>query len=189
MLLLTSLSHLSLASALSSPLADHDVQEQVWIVPITPGGPTVTLNGTVQQLFSQLTKLNPNYEAEFPPRTPGMLEPRPESGSISKRDDNEDDENGVKYHRVVRIACGHDFYEVPLKAKYDPIVENIVVKYLEKVGGQPTQQPKTCSRVSCAWDVGIWWCNHNDEEFTLDSFKVIAAGARQIFQHLCYAVG
>lgn len=138
-----------LISSLKSPLPDHDVHEQVWIVPITPGGPTVTVNGTVQQLFKQLTKINPNYEAEFPPQTPDIGQPRSDS---DKRD--------IQDHMMGRYSCAYDFYGVGLGFIRSEFVERGLVEYLDKVPGSPKLAPVSCSRVSCDLAQGIWWCNH-----------------------------
>ncbi|KAH8908118.1 hypothetical protein BR93DRAFT_937397 [Coniochaeta sp. PMI_546] len=162
-----------LISSLKSPLPDHDVHEQVWIVPITPGGPTVTVNGTVQQLFEQLTKINPNYEAEFPPQTPDIGQPRSDS---DKRD--------IQDHMMGRYSCAYDFYGVGLGFIRSEFVERGLVEYLDKVPGSPKLAPVSCSRVSCDLAQGIWWCNHDPWEKSLENFKVIADAAREVIK-LC----
>ncbi|OIW31263.1 hypothetical protein CONLIGDRAFT_713713 [Coniochaeta ligniaria NRRL 30616] len=171
--LLPLLASSSLVSALESPLPDHDLQEQVWTVPITPGGPTVTINGTVQQLFAQLTKLNPNYEAEFPPQTPDIGQPRT---GIDKRDLND--------HKMGRYSCAYDFYGVGLGYIRSEHVERGLVEYLDKVPGHPKLAPDACSKVSCDLAQGVFWCNHGTSEKVLENFKVIADAAREVIK-LC----
>jgi len=52
--------------ALVAPRAGYEVVDSIGTYQITPGGDWVTLNGTVQEVHSQLLKLNPNYDTDFP---------------------------------------------------------------------------------------------------------------------------
>ena len=51
---------------LVAPRAGYEVVDSIGTYQITPGGDWVTLNGTVQEVHSQLLKLNPNYDTDFP---------------------------------------------------------------------------------------------------------------------------
>lgn len=42
----------------------------VYIGPVTPGGENVTLEGSIQEIFHQILKLNPSYKQEDFPDTP-----------------------------------------------------------------------------------------------------------------------
>lgn len=161
--LLAVLASTSLTSAhhVESPLPGHTLLQQTWTVPITPGGPTVTLNGTVQQLFAQLTKLNPNYEAEFPALTPDTGRPRPDSDTDTNK------KRDLGDHRMGRYSCGADFYDVGLGSVTNMHVEGNLIDHVDRVDGQPTLAPMACSRISCEWDTGIWWCNHVSPLFSL----------------------
>lgn len=143
------LAFISVASALESPLPNHDVQQQVWTVPITPGGPKVMVEGTVQQFLAQVTEINPNYEGDFPSQA---LDPSQRRTDIDKRD--------YKDHLIGRYSCGYDFYGVVLGRVLDEKVRGGLVDYLDKVTGTPKLGPVSCSRVSCDSGQGIWWCNH-----------------------------
>lgn len=52
--------------ALVAPRTGYEVVDSIGTYQITPGGDWVTLNGTVQEVHSQLLKLNPNYDTDFP---------------------------------------------------------------------------------------------------------------------------
>ncbi len=52
--------------ALVATRAGYEVVDSIGTYQITPGGDWVTLNGTVQEVHSQLLKLNPNYDTDFP---------------------------------------------------------------------------------------------------------------------------
>ncbi|OAQ85980.1 hypothetical protein VFPBJ_00020 [Purpureocillium lilacinum] len=54
------------AVALVAPRTGYEVVDSIGTYQITPGGDWVTLNGTVQEVHSQLLKLNPNYDTDFP---------------------------------------------------------------------------------------------------------------------------
>ncbi|KAF6780850.1 hypothetical protein CMUS01_16802, partial [Colletotrichum musicola] len=43
----------------------YTVSDLEWEVKAFPDGPTITLNGTVEQVYSGLLELNPNYDADF----------------------------------------------------------------------------------------------------------------------------
>lgn len=109
-----------------------------WEVEITPGGPTVILNGTVQEVHAALLKINPNHDAEF-------------EALATKRDVPK---NLVSRNPPDYVLCGH-WYLTDEK----PIKEGIA--YLRRVGGQPVMGPGpgNCGRVSCSYDASIWWCN------------------------------
>lgn len=93
------------------------------------------LNGTVQQVRSELLKLNPRWDSEY-------LEG---SGKLSKR--AVFDAEAIHYGGIWRPAW--TYY----------IADGI--NYLRRVAGKPKLAPGfgTCSRVSCSNNAAIWWCN------------------------------
>jgi hypothetical protein len=65
---------------------------------------------------------------------------------------------------MTRISCRKDFYQVDLPhtvLKDDIRHGREGVAYLRGVPGTPTLPagPGRCERVSCSWELGIWWCN------------------------------
>jgi len=140
------------AHNMKAPLPGHSVQPQLWTVPITPGGPLVSFHGTVQQLLAQVTKLNPNYEAELAALTPDAGPPGHDSSNERKKRD-------LKDHTMSRYRCGYDFYDVDTGTVSNRRYEGSLIGHLESLEGQPTLAPMACSRVSCEHDHGIWWCN------------------------------
>ena len=104
----------------------------------SPGGATVVLNGTAQEVHAQLLQINPNYDAEFAAVTAKRAAPEPVS-TFRKRDHTICD-NFPQCSRG-RIGEGID--------------------YLRGVAGRPGNGPGpgNCGRVSCSYNSAIWWCN------------------------------
>jgi hypothetical protein len=47
------------------PLQGRDIFTSEWEVEVRPGGDTVVLNGTIQEVRAQLLKLNPNRDTDL----------------------------------------------------------------------------------------------------------------------------
>ncbi|KAL4784895.1 hypothetical protein BJX76DRAFT_356632 [Aspergillus varians] len=56
------------------------------------------------------------------------------------------------------------------------------IGYLYDVGGKPVNGPGpgTCTRVSCAYNTGVVWCNDSRKKKVLNSFADIANGAMAV---------
>ncbi|KAE8343326.1 hypothetical protein BDV24DRAFT_161763 [Aspergillus arachidicola] len=150
-----------------SPIEGYTIEEFSWEVETTPGGSTVVLNGTVEQVLSQLRDINPNYDAEFAIPADEVEHPVEEeatSSHLTKRGD---------------VKCGG----YP-KARRVHIEQGI--KYLRGVPGKPQRGPGpgSCGQVSCSWSSAIWWCNDNTFTKVLPSFNNIADGA-QLIKNTC----
>ncbi|KAM5475898.1 hypothetical protein MauCBS54593_000580 [Microsporum audouinii] len=152
------LAALSGVGAYEAPLAGYGIQTITWEVKTSPNGPTVALNGTVEEVHHQLLKINPNYEAEF--------------GTIDRKKEHARDIHALGKRNV---DCGR-FRECSRQR----IVEGIA--HLYQVPGRPSNGPGpgNCGRVSCSYDSAIWWCNDNRETKTLPGFYNIAEGAQVI---------
>ena len=124
----------------------RNVVELSWEVPISPGGPVVTLNGTVQEVYAQLLKINPNYGSQLGPTT-----------DSSSAYEGNSELNSPEYE-IKTIVCG---------AYYPALVARIEegIKHLRSVPGSPGNGPgpKDCGRVSCSWNAAIYWCNDVSE--------------------------
>ncbi len=127
----------SWASDIAAPLDNYGVVIPQWEVEVSPAGPTVLLNGTVEEVHAELLKLNPDWDTEYLPKK--------SSFRLAKRYDF----TGAQYF------CGDRWPP----CSTDKIVEGI--RYLRGVGGQPINGPGPgkCSRVSCSYNSAIWWCN------------------------------
>jgi hypothetical protein len=154
--------------ALEAPLPGYGVEEVLWQVQSHPGKPHITLNGTVEEVYSQLLEINPNYETDF-----GTIDQRVER---LKRDDY-----------PVEVTTPRDLTKRDNTVCWNfqativwPI--NSGITYLRGVPGQPTNGPGpgNCGRVSCSYESAIWWCNDNPTPKTLPSFNTIADAAQTI---------
>lgn len=107
-----------------------------------PGGPTMNVTGTIQQVFDALDKANPNYRKDF-----GIAD---HTGSSVLAATSE----AAPAYEVERIEC--DVYDY---ARKDATRDGI--KYLRSVPGTPANGPGpgNCGRVSCSYNSAIYWCN------------------------------
>ena len=119
------------------------------------------MTGTIEEIYSQLTKINPSFDADF-----ATVE---ESNNIQ----------GSNLEKRSGIICGPGPNNWD-KADWIVILEGI--RYLRKVNGQPTNGPGpgACGRVSCSYKSAIWWCNDNSFTFSLPSFGTIADCAQAV---------
>ena len=114
----------------------HEVPVQ-WETTAFKDGPTLFLNGTVQEVHKQLVEINPNYNEDFK-----KIEPR-STDVVEKRTDS-------------NVICSASIFG---KCAVNTMFEG--VNHLLRVAGRPTNGggPGACGRVSCSFDVSIWWCN------------------------------
>lgn len=116
-----------------------------WEVEVTPGSDKITLNGTMQEVHAQLLKLNPNYDNDFPvKRSEGP-------SSITKRE--------FKYEKY---SCwGGDGWHYPDESRKRGDNGDLKdgIDYLNSIGGTPGQSAGSCGRVSCSYNMAIYWCN------------------------------
>ena len=110
-----------------------------WEFEVSPGGPTVRLSGTIQEVHKELLKLNPDWDKSY------LKHPSTHGSTLAKRLDFSRDEYLC---RDIWATCSAD------------AIEN-GVNYLRGVPGAPANGPGpgNCGRVSCSHDSAIWWCN------------------------------
>ncbi|KAL5046496.1 hypothetical protein BDW71DRAFT_207289 [Aspergillus fruticulosus] len=125
------------------------------IVPY-PGADTIRLSGTMQEVYAQILKINPNYEEDWNSvnHSSPNLEPRSQRPPLLNCHGNNGDADGK------RIRAG--------------------IRYLRKFKLPPGLKGKTCKVVSCSWDSAIRWCNDRPTLRILPSFDNIADGAQLI---------
>ena len=109
-----------------------------WEVEVSPGGPMIKLNGTVEEVRSELLRLNPDWDTHYPTNN------TKESPSLNKR----------AFDSAGFFCFG----------RWNPCSSNRIregIAYLRRVGGLPSRGPGpgNCARVSCSWSSAIWWCN------------------------------
>lgn len=126
----------------ASPIPGYGIEVLVWEVETTPGGPTVDVAGTVQNVYEELEKINPSFISDF------GLGDSDNSTSLAAP-------VASRGYSIESIHCdwGGDY------ATGQTILEGI--KYLRGVPGQPKggPGPGNCARVSCSYNSAIYWCN------------------------------
>ncbi|KAK3388550.1 hypothetical protein B0T20DRAFT_98089 [Sordaria brevicollis] len=143
------------------PIPGYNIVDLTWEVEITPGGPTMNVTGTIQDVVKRLTEVNPNYVSDF---------------GLDKPIDDMDLPVQTRAWVERNIFCDVPFSD----ASNEEIVKGI--KYLRTVSGRPKNGPgpDNCGRVSCSYYSAIYWCNMNAYDMTLDGFYDIANGAQRI---------
>ncbi|KAK4182594.1 hypothetical protein QBC35DRAFT_444941 [Podospora australis] len=144
----------------------YGLVEISWEVQTTSGGPTVVLNGTMEEVHAQLLEINPKYDQEFAhvQTKRGAVEeaaPKASRNALAKRDNT---------------LCGNWPSASKSRIQQD-------INYLRNdVGGRPGNGPGpgNCGRVSCSNNAAIYWCNDNNFSYTLNGWWEIADGAQAI---------
>ncbi|KXX78412.1 hypothetical protein MMYC01_205883 [Madurella mycetomatis] len=160
----------NLVLGLEAPIPGYGVEEIQWEVQAFPDGPMMNITGTLEHVYSELTKINPNYD-EFVSSL--EAERAVDARSVEKR---------------FGPVCGSAGYGWEYAIKND-IQEGI--SYLRGVSGQPSMGPGpgNCGRVSCSYDSAIWWCNDNTDTFSLPGFYTIADCAQVLSDACAYPIG
>lgn len=111
-----------------------------WDVKPFPDGPTITLEGTIQEVHEQLLEINPKYDSDFD--LPGLAA----RNTLKARTDFSNS----------KVYCDANVFG---KCTVNRLRQGI--DYLRGVGDQPRNGggPGACGRVSCSYGTAIWWCN------------------------------
>ncbi|KAL4733705.1 hypothetical protein BDV11DRAFT_175437 [Aspergillus similis] len=157
---------------LEAPIPGYGVEDFTWEMDTTPGGPTVLLNGTVQEIYAELLKINPSYDGDFAD-TLAAAQAMAETETKS-----ETEAGAASLHKRLPVTCNN----------YDEAITRRIregITYLRGVSGRPTNGPGpgNCGRVSCSYNSAIWWCNDNTSAKTLPGFNNIADGAQVVINH------
>lgn len=152
----------------SAPAALHgyEIYNTTWVASVRPGGETVELNGTIQQVRAQLLELNPNYNADYNIDVERIHQGwsmfcinagcTPATAAETTTRLLQDD-SVLTFRGFVQTKClNHDSL-----ARMTAIDEG--VRHLRdlKTHIKPKNGPgpNNCGRVSCSWAAGIYWCN------------------------------
>jgi hypothetical protein len=132
--------------AIEAPIEGYEVVDLTWEVEYEHGKTTL-LNGTAQQVHSQLLQLNPDFEAQF-----GTVE---EIAAINMARYADEDQS-MPEKRDSNVCGGGGRWT----ATHCRLATNNA-NYLYGVPGRPTNGPGpgACGRVSCSYQSAIWWCN------------------------------
>lgn len=55
----------TVASRDASPIPGYGIEEPIWEVETTPGGPTVNITDTIENVVEELEKINPTFVSDF----------------------------------------------------------------------------------------------------------------------------
>ncbi|KAF3399200.1 hypothetical protein DPV78_006745 [Talaromyces pinophilus] len=158
-----------------SPTPGYGIVELSWEVIPAPGQSPIILNGTVEQVHSQLLEINPKYQAEVFEKREDLLA-APTAAPVATAATDLTEPTAVAHStQIWRIQCG-GYDSASTKRIKDGI------KYLNGIAGQPKNGPgpNNCGRVSCSYNSSIWWCNDNAAPQALPGFYTIATGASKI---------
>ncbi|KAK6538573.1 hypothetical protein TWF694_010152 [Orbilia ellipsospora] len=115
---------------------------------VTPGGPVLDLQGSVQELIPQILKLDPKWT--------------PPSGWSPN-----------KAAAVKRYFHGDPNCDVPGDPAPEQELEREVIPYLQNLGtGNCGAYAYTCSRVSCAWGAAVFLCNQTGAEIHVSCERI-----------------
>ncbi|PFH59766.1 hypothetical protein XA68_11897 [Ophiocordyceps unilateralis] len=155
----------------TAPIDGYDVFTPEWEVELSPGGRTVTLNGTIEEVYQQVVQLNPNYEQQSSTVTTSSSQKQ--SSTPSKVAQNASVMLAVDWNLATSL-CGGKWQATSVRRVREGI------GYLRRVRGRPSSLagPSRCGRVSCAYNSAIWWCNDDLQPKALSSFAAIADGAQ-----------
>ncbi|VBB84436.1 Putative protein of unknown function [Podospora comata] len=134
--------------AVIAPIANYAVNEVEWNLPIDPNVPTSpreVVTGTVQEAIAKMEISYPGWTQNF---TAGMNLTDPDTDPASFTLATQDE----------RESTHCDFDSGKGKAFCQDIRDG--ARYLGRIDSPaPRNQPRSCGRVSCAYNSAIWWCN------------------------------
>ncbi|KAI2631565.1 hypothetical protein GGS26DRAFT_598636 [Hypomontagnella submonticulosa] len=133
-------------SATNSGLPEgYKVVDFTWSGNVTTNGPEMSFTGSsFHDIDAQILKANPDFV------WPDVSTANSTSDMMKKKAWITCDPNNVRHAKSYRIREGID--------------------YLRGKSGQCHMQagPGVCSRISCSYDSGIFWCNDNKHDVTTD---------------------
>lgn len=159
---------------MSPPDPKYTTVDASWAVESIPGNAssTMILNGTVQEIYKQLTDINPSYE--------DLLN----DYLLSKQATTDLPDTFHSYGAMSDLPSNCGYCNVCTR-RWDPAVYTTIlngINYLKTLPSRPSVPPgpDACTRISCQWGSAIWWCNDNDERKDLDSWYEITTAAEDL---------
>ncbi|KAL2854258.1 hypothetical protein BJY01DRAFT_232004 [Aspergillus pseudoustus] len=96
------------ASTLKAPIPGYGFEDFTWEMETTPGGPTVLLNGTVQEIYAELLKINPSYDGDFAETLAAAITRRIREGITYLRSVSGRPTNGPGPGNCGRVSCPYN---------------------------------------------------------------------------------
>ncbi|KAG6005732.1 hypothetical protein E4U21_007748 [Claviceps maximensis] len=157
--------------AMVSALAVSEPTTKIWIpswdMPVHPeSDETIVVNGTIEEVHSFMEKRYPGYAERW--------------ANVSSHGDNHGKLSKRKLEAVIMNIrswmCTGPFGQskaAEIQKGIDMLNKIPIVRTPRNGPG-----PRSCGRVSCAYDASIVWCNDTEEEMVLKSFHEIGAAAQ-----------
>lgn len=148
---------------LAKPLEQYEfvTDPLTWEVDPFNNGTMVNLTGTVQEVYAQIIKINPDFKLNVPDH---------------KLEDDVPNDDPTGSSDTPYALCYHTLHNTYGWNSADESRIKEGISYLRGVPGQPHASPGhgQCSRVSCSYNAAIYWCSDHADAFSLPSFGVIA---------------
>ncbi|KAH8800407.1 hypothetical protein F5884DRAFT_810219 [Xylogone sp. PMI_703] len=119
------------------------IAEMTYEGPAFPSGTQITLTGTAEAIYAKLLELNPNYDTDFATEIAANMAADPED------DDSVSGLDARSWHGNCHLYT--DRVCIPRQVRSG-------IHYLHKLTGSCGLQARTCTRVSCDLDAGIYAC-------------------------------
>lgn len=138
---------------------------------------TITVRGTLQDVRAEALKHNPNWGRDYPPVAIDFDDDDDDDnvdGAQVKRDTTPPSGKTINAKRAAQdfhIDCGRFESVEWMEALHE-------VGYLHGVDGKPTNGPGfgACTRVSCAYNTAVVWCNDVRSSFIRYSSDTLGLG-------------
>ncbi|KAG6009925.1 hypothetical protein E4U21_000696 [Claviceps maximensis] len=158
------------ALASEAPIPGYGVAKLPWNIHLLPGDTPINLTGTIEQVYAQIKDLNPRWAQDLE---------RKRSLAAAAAAGNDQEAHLLARAEPLKVYCSSRAEKWGY-AETEHV--NRGIAYLSEIDGKPFNGPGPgmCARVSCAYRTSIWWCNDNDHDFELDSYKDVAYGTQAI---------
>ncbi|KAK0748474.1 hypothetical protein B0T21DRAFT_406991 [Apiosordaria backusii] len=145
-----------------APFKGYSVVDIKWQLPIDPKdttSKTVTVTGTIQEAIAKMEVTHPGWNETFASTLDFTKKPGTSLSTSAERD---------------HYVCWPNDGTMPA---HDYGILTGVAYLRALTTAAPSNNPKSCGRVSCTEDSGIWWCNNNPDHDKVITWGDIADSA------------
>ncbi|KAL4900649.1 hypothetical protein BDW74DRAFT_182485 [Aspergillus multicolor] len=167
----------------TTQIPGYAMAEVAWDVAISPDGPHVTLNGTIQEVYRQLVEINPEYSMTLGLET----EAEDENDDDDEPEDVDPDADATTPAPTpsATLTKRQTIKEYFCFGRWEGCSRKRIRKSINKlrgVQGTPSLPagPAVCGRVSCSKKAAIFLCNDNRGTHNLASWNIVADAASYI---------